>query len=151
MLVAETEDASSSGRSDVFKFFVREFRDVMDDPKSRMKEISTAVRGYGYFAAVSHVLSTAELFCPLKPVLKLHNVFVFLSQPCRKFLSNDDVKFMFNELVQRSEQVFFTGDSSSLEDRLMNLPSFLEALASIAKHLDGVRITKSPNVLRTCL
>ena len=53
---------------------------------------------------------------------------------------------MFNELVQRSEQVFFAGDSSTLEDRLINLPSFLEALASIVKHMDAVSIMNKPSV-----
>ena len=55
MLVTENDYLSSAQCGDVFKFFVREFRDVMDNPNSRLKEISTAVRGYGYFAAVSRI------------------------------------------------------------------------------------------------
>ena len=62
------------------------------------------------------------------------------------FLTANDVKFMFNEMIQRSEQLFLSGDVDSaggvgggaLEDRLINLPSFLEALASIVQQLDQV-------------
>ena len=52
-------------------------------------------------------------------------------------MSESDVKFMFNEMVQRSEQVYMSG-SDSLEDKLVNLPSFLEALGSIVSQLHMV-------------
>eukprot|EP00058_Branchiostoma_floridae_P019566 XP_002605056.1 hypothetical protein BRAFLDRAFT_85202 [Branchiostoma floridae] len=59
----------------------------------------------------------------------------FHGKPCKIFLSESDVKFMFSEMMQRSEQLYF-GTSDSLEDKVHHLPSFLEALASIVQHLD---------------
>ena len=47
------------------------------------------------------------------------------------------MRFMFNEIVQRSEQIYMSG-SDSIEDKLINLPSFLEALGSIVRELDTV-------------
>ena len=71
------------------------------------------------------------------------------------FLTANDVKFMFNEMIQRSEQLFLSGDSDSagggaLEDRLINLPSFLEALASIVQQLDQVTCLSSRPDVSTC-
>ena len=73
------------------------------------------------------------------------------------FLTANDVKFMFNEMIQRSEQLFLSGDVDSagggggaLEDRLINLPSFLEALASIVQQLDQVTCLSSRLDVFTC-
>ena len=49
----------------------------------------------------------------------------------------EDVKFMFQEMIQRTEQLFFS-PMESVDSRLMNLPSFLTALASIVKEMDEV-------------
>ena len=46
---------------------------------------------------------------------------------------------MFTEMVQRSEQLFFSPVESS-DDRLFHLPSFLEALSSIVKEMEEVRM-----------
>ena len=49
--------------------------------------------------------------------------------------------FMFMEMIQRSEQLFLAGfDTSSIEDVLFQLPTFMEALASISKELQEVRL-----------
>ena len=48
-----------------------------------------------------------------------------------------DLQFMFSEMVQRSEQLFFT-PVESMDERLYHLPLFLEALASIIKEVDEV-------------
>ena len=37
----------------LLQFFIREFRRIMDSPQSSSKEISLAIKGYGFFAAVS--------------------------------------------------------------------------------------------------
>ena len=50
-----------------------------------------------------------------------------------------DVQFMFSEMVQRSEQLFFSPVTDTSDDRLFHLPSFLEALAAIVKEMDEVR------------
>ena len=44
---------------------------------------------------------------------------------------------MFSEMVQRSEQLFFT-TVETMDERLFHLPLFLEALASIVKEVDEV-------------
>ena len=49
----------------------------------------------------------------------------------------EDLQFMFSEMVQRSEQLFFT-PVESMDERLFHLPLFLEALASIVKEVDEV-------------
>lgn len=50
----------------------------------------------------------------------------------------EDVKFMFNDVVQRTEQLFFS-PVDSVDNRLLTLPSFLTALASIVKEMEEVR------------
>ena len=55
--------------------------------------------------------------------------------------SIEDMHFMFMEMIQRSEQLFLAGfDTSSIEDILFQLPTFMEALASISKELQEVRL-----------
>ena len=51
---------------------------------------------------------------------------------------------MFTEMVQRSEQLFFSPVDSS-DDRLFHLPSFLEALSSIVKEMEEVTHFLSPS------
>ena len=52
---------------------------------------------------------------------------------------------MFSEMVQRSEQLFFT-PVESMDERLFHLPLFLEALASIVKEVDEVGMCVLTNV-----
>ena len=53
-------------------------------------------------------------------------------------MKSEDINFMFGEMVQRSEHLFFTSLSGS-EDRVHHLPALLEALASIVREMDTVR------------
>ena len=53
------------------------------------------------------------------------------------FLTPADVRFMFNEMIQRSEQIYFN-QYDNMDEKMINLPSFIEALASIVKELDEV-------------
>ena len=53
-------------------------------------------------------------------------------------MKSEDINYMFGEMVQRSEHLFFTSLSGS-EDRIHHLPALLEALASIVRELDTVR------------
>ena len=62
---------------------------------------------------------------------------VFCIQPCKIYMKPEDLQFMFSEMVQRSEQLFFT-PVESMDERLFHLPLFLEALASIVKEVDEV-------------
>ena len=51
MLVTKAEEGHKQGAT--FKFFIQQFRSTMDDPSANYKEVNLAIRGYGYFAAVS--------------------------------------------------------------------------------------------------
>ena len=60
-------------------------------------------------------------------------------QPCKLFMKMEDIHYMFGEMVQRSEQLFFSSvDERSSDDRLLHLPALMEALASIVKEMDTV-------------
>ena len=50
----------------------------------------------------------------------------------------EDVRYMFNDVVERTEQLFFS-PAETMDNRLLNLPSFLAALASIVKEMGEVR------------
>ncbi|XP_074649158.1 DNA-dependent protein kinase catalytic subunit-like [Tubulanus polymorphus] len=104
---------AEEGKKDgaTFQFFIQQFCDIMKNKDSSSKKVSLAIRGYGYFAA-----------------------------PCKLFLTNDDVKFMFTEMIQRSEQLFFS-QPENLDDKIINLPSFVEALACIVRQLDQMTET----------
>ena len=49
-------------------------------------------------------------------------------------MKEGDIHFMFNDIVQRSEQVFLQGAESDI----YHLPSLLESLASIVKEMKQV-------------
>ena len=53
-------------------------------------------------------------------------------------MKSEDLRFMFLEMVQRTEQLFFS-PVGVVDNRFSNLPSFLSALASIVKEMDDVR------------
>lgn len=54
----------------------------------------------------------------------------------------EDIHYMFGEMVQRSEQLFFSVDERSSDDRLLHLPALMEALASIVKEMDTVSYSR---------
>lgn len=51
-------------------------------------------------------------------------------------MKEGDIHFMFNDIIQRSEQVFSQGVESELT--IYHLPSLLESLASIVKEMKQV-------------
>ena len=61
-------------------------------------------------------------------------------QPCKQFGSGDDLRFMFGEMIQRSEQLYLTPLVSVGDDRLFYLPTFLDSLASIVHEIEQVRL-----------
>lgn len=95
-------------QSSIFKFFVKKFHAIMVNNQAGRNDVTLAVRSYGLLAA-----------------------------PCKKFLSIEDVRVMFREILRRCRQQF-EGDGEEYKDQLYNLPSYLEALASIVKELDYV-------------
>ncbi|XP_033751348.1 DNA-dependent protein kinase catalytic subunit-like [Pecten maximus] len=109
MLVTRAEEGHKEGA--VFKFFIQEFRTLMNNTSASAKEVSLAIRGYGLLAA-----------------------------PCKTFLKQADVQFMFSEMMSKSEQQFLSQDEN-LEERMFNLPSYLEALGNIIKQLDEISET----------
>lgn len=70
-------------------------------------------------------------------------------QPCKIYMKPEDLQFMFSEMVQRSEQLFFT-PVESMDERLFHLPLFLEALASIVKEVDEVWTSTPLHLLVIC-
>ncbi|XP_072043666.1 DNA-dependent protein kinase catalytic subunit-like [Amphiura filiformis] len=105
-MLVQRASKNQAGDKAVFKYFIQKFRGIIDNPQSDTKALSSAIKGYGFFAA-----------------------------PCKLFMSEDDVKFMFTEMIQRSEQLYLQqGDIP--EDSLTQLPDFLDALASIVQHLN---------------
>lgn len=68
-------------------------------------------------------------------------------QPCKIYMKPEDLQFMFSEMVQRSEQLFFT-PVESMDERLFHLPLFLEALASIVKEVDEVNYIQACTLLQ---
>ncbi|XP_061175418.1 DNA-dependent protein kinase catalytic subunit-like [Saccostrea echinata] len=103
----------------VFKFFVTKFREIMNDSSASSKELSLAIRGYGLLAA-----------------------------PCREFLEQTDVQFMFSEMITKSEQLYLSSEKADVEDKLYSLPSYLEALANIIRELDHVPETYATSIER---
>ncbi|XP_064600499.1 DNA-dependent protein kinase catalytic subunit-like [Liolophura sinensis] len=95
----------------IFKFFIKKFRTVMDDTSASSKQISLAIKGYGLLAA-----------------------------PCKLFLTSADVQYMFSEMIQKSEQQFIS-NTDGLDDKLVSLPSYLDALANIVKEVDEISET----------
>ncbi|KAL9956083.1 hypothetical protein ACROYT_G037506 [Oculina patagonica] len=92
----------------MFKYFIKTFRAIIDSASSDTRQMSIAIRGYGYF-----------------------------SKPCKLFMQAEDVKFMFSEMMQRSEQIYLRQDEL-VEDKVHHLPSFLEALSCIIEELDEI-------------
>lgn len=62
------------------------------------------------------------------------------TQPCKQFGSEEDLHFMFGEMIQRSEQLYLTPLVSVGDDRLFYLPTFLDSLASIVQEIEQVRL-----------
>ncbi|EDO34282.1 predicted protein [Nematostella vectensis] len=88
--------------------FIQRFRAIIDSDSSTTQQMSIAIRGYGFFA-----------------------------KPCKLFMTAEDVKFMFTEMMQRSEQIYLR-QSEMQEDRVQQLPNFLEALSFIIEELDDI-------------
>ncbi|XP_065180580.1 DNA-dependent protein kinase catalytic subunit-like [Sycon ciliatum] len=109
--VAQNLDPGSSADIELFKVFIDSFRSIINSQESDTKEISIAIRGYGYFA-----------------------------EPCRRFMTSKDLQFMFNDMIQRSEHLFVT-EEDLFEDKLSHLPSFLDALANILREMNDVSET----------
>ena len=57
-------------------------------------------------------------------------------------MKEEDIHFMFNDIIQRSEQVFSQGGESDI----YHLPSLLESLASIVKEMKEVS-SDWPNIM----
>ncbi|XP_071960307.1 DNA-dependent protein kinase catalytic subunit-like [Antedon mediterranea] len=128
MLVEKAKKSDSEGRA-IFKWFIQQFRSIIDNPSSDSMDLATAVRGYGFFAA-----------------------------PCKLFLSKEDVQFMFSEMIQRSEQIYLQQDVSEekvshLPNFLEALASIIEQLDQLSdsfllslENLCSVMINNYPQV-----
>ena len=52
LFISETASKDDKGSAAIFKQFIQRFRTIIDNQQSRHKELSVAIKGYGYFAAV---------------------------------------------------------------------------------------------------
>ncbi|KAM9553657.1 DNA-dependent protein kinase catalytic subunit [Salvelinus alpinus] len=95
------------------KFFMQKFCAIIKTMDSTHKELSIAIRGYGFFAA-----------------------------PC-KVVCPQDVDMMYTELIQRCKQMYLT-ESDGEEDKVYQLPSFLDSIASVIIHLDKIPEVYTP-------
>ena len=93
--------------------------------------MAVAIRGYGYFAVVSGVCEFGGS--------RTSTCWFASLQPCRVFMTEGDVRFMFTEMMQRSQHLFYSQSGLILGDNeIYHLPSFLSSLASILKKIDEV-------------
>uniref|UniRef100_A0A4W5N3K6 DNA-dependent protein kinase catalytic subunit n=1 Tax=Hucho hucho TaxID=62062 RepID=A0A4W5N3K6_9TELE len=95
------------------KFFMQKFCAIIKTMDSTHKELSIAIRGYGFFAA-----------------------------PC-KVVCPQDVDLMYTELIQRCKQMYLT-ESDGEQDKVYQLPSFLDSIASVIIHLDKIPEVYTP-------
>ena len=51
--ITEDADKDKKVNSAIFREFIQRFRTIIDNQNSRHNELSVAIKGYGYFAAVS--------------------------------------------------------------------------------------------------
>ncbi|XP_075994169.1 DNA-dependent protein kinase catalytic subunit isoform X2 [Genypterus blacodes] len=109
VLVAENIEE----HKDKLKFFMQKFYAIIKTMDSTHKELSIAIRGYGFFAA-----------------------------PCKK-VRPQDVDLMYTELMQRCKQMYLT-ESDGEDDSFYQLPSFLDAIASVIIHLDKIPEVYTP-------
>jgi DNA-dependent protein kinase catalytic subunit len=92
----------------IYQFFMKKFHSLIDNPSTQRKQLVIAIRGYGLFA-----------------------------KPCKLFGTTNDIHFMFEEMLQRSEQLFLTVDFSNIsDDTIFTLPTFIESLASICQEIE---------------
>ncbi|KAI9103040.1 hypothetical protein DFS34DRAFT_576740, partial [Phlyctochytrium arcticum] len=91
-----------------FWWFMRQFADTLQQDDVKYKEISLAIRGYGFFAG-----------------------------PCKALLEPGQLEILVKQLVGKNAFIMSEmGDER--QDFLNNIPSFLEAYASIAAELDHI-------------
>eukprot|EP00106_Octopus_bimaculoides_P010915 XP_014778357.1 PREDICTED: DNA-dependent protein kinase catalytic subunit-like [Octopus bimaculoides] len=104
---AIVEDADAPQRN-MFEFFLKKSNDMIKNKDSTKKEIEVAIKCFGLLAG-----------------------------PCKKFHTQDDVNFMFREMLEHSKHLF-EKDSENLHDQLYSLCGYLEALSSILKEVDCI-------------
>ena len=90
-------------------YFIKQFRGILHDLSNSSKKVGISVRGYGYFASA-----------------------------CSHFLKEKEVDTLVNEIVRRSDKLMVIQNEDSASERVYQLPSFLEAFASIARELGCV-------------
>ncbi|KND04346.1 uncharacterized protein SPPG_00077 [Spizellomyces punctatus DAOM BR117] len=91
-----------------FWWFMRQFTDILQQNKAAYKDVSLAIRGYGFFAG-----------------------------PCKQLLDPGQLNLMLEHLVAKNAFLNSEG-TGNREDILSHIPSFLEAYAFIADELDVI-------------
>ena len=63
MYITENAVKDRQTNADIFRAFIMRFRKIMDNQTSGHKELSMAIQGYGYFAAVSVLAGQIVCVC----------------------------------------------------------------------------------------
>ncbi|XP_036359180.1 DNA-dependent protein kinase catalytic subunit isoform X2 [Octopus sinensis] len=95
-------------QKNMFEFFLEKSNVIIKNKDSTKKEIDVAIKCFGLLAG-----------------------------PCKKFHTQDDVNFMFREMLEHSKHLF-EKESENLHDQLYSLRGYLEALSSILKEIDCI-------------
>ena len=127
---AETD---SKKCSIIILYFLKIFMKGLTE-EHNLKDAIISIKGYGAFTAVIFFFN----FEKLKFLLK----FNLCQKPCRHFLKKEDIVKMFSIAIERCEQLFFNNtvdaDQSTdiFNDKLYQLPSFINTLANLANEID---------------
>ncbi len=102
----------------IFTYFITKFyKSLTEDKEKDLKETVIAIKGYGAFAG-----------------------------PCREFMEAKNVRLMFNIIIEICERTFFLNQQQQqqiesqateiFDEKVYQLPSFIEALANLCNQID---------------
>ncbi|GFT40379.1 DNA-dependent protein kinase catalytic subunit [Trichonephila clavipes] len=100
-MVSSKYEEDKDNCTKIFNYFMRNFRDIFLSNNSSSKALQIAVIAYGLFA-----------------------------KPCKLCLSENEVKLMLQNIIQRCGHAFLS-DSDDIDDRILELSYYLESLSSI--------------------
>ncbi|RUP50947.1 hypothetical protein BC936DRAFT_136979 [Jimgerdemannia flammicorona] len=93
---------------DCFWFFMTQFANALKADKIEVRDLSIAIRGYGYFAA-----------------------------PCKKYMNEEQLQTLLSHLLKKSAW-FYSDTNDDLEGVLTHIASFIQAYTYIAREYDVI-------------
>ncbi|CAK8685319.1 unnamed protein product [Clavelina lepadiformis] len=107
-IVILCEKSLTSKSKDILAFFLGKFKCMINSESMNSKAMSLAIQGYGLLASL-----------------------------CKIYVSKSDVKQMFLEMMNRSEQLFLSNQGDIDDNKIHQLPTFISSLAHIARQIEG--------------